>query len=191
VLIFNGPSAKIYGIDGQGAWKPTEHLTLRAGAAWLHARYGSFPNATGTGLDAATQTLVSNQSQDWTHQQLPRAPNFSGFIGGDLDVPLPYGGLLISVNVPFTASYVVNNPSLYGPLAGSLANKQRYRQKGYTLVNGTITWTDPTEHYAISGFVRNLTNKKYFILYSSSGVLGDYGITANPRVFGARVEYKF
>ena len=190
-LVFNGPSADIYGIDAQGSWSPTSNFTLRAGAAWLRARYGTFPNATGTGLNTTSNTLVPNQSQDWSGQQLPRAPDFSGFVGADLKFPTPRGEFLLSLNVPFTTSYVVNNPSLFGPLAGPRADKQRYRQSGYAQINATLNWTDPSDRLSVGIFARNLTNERYFILYSSSGAFGDYAVTANPRVIGARAGYKF
>lgn len=43
----NAASAKIYGIEGDLAYRPpsVEGLTLRAAASWNHARYGSFRNA--------------------------------------------------------------------------------------------------------------------------------------------------
>ncbi|HYD47718.1 MAG TPA: hypothetical protein VEB21_05190, partial [Terriglobales bacterium] len=101
------------------------------------------------------------------------------------------GEFLLSLNVPFTTSYVVNNPSLFGSLAGPLANKQRYRQSGYAQINATLNWTDPTNRLSLGIFARNLTNERYFILYSSSGAFGDYAVTANPRVVGVRAGYTF
>jgi iron complex outermembrane receptor protein len=75
-------------------------------------------------------------------------------------------------------------------LAGAVATKQRYRQPGYALWNATITWTDPTDHYWVSLFGRNLTDKTYFnnLRGFASGDEGDY---APPRIIGGRIGYRF
>jgi iron complex outermembrane receptor protein len=190
-FVTNGPKARIYGIDGQVTLTPAERLNVRLGAAWVHARYRSFTNAVGTGLNAATGLNVNPQTQDFTGLPLQRSPSFSGNIGVDYDLLTSYGDVLFATNVKFTTSYVPSDGSTYGVLASSgLVNKQRYVQEGYVLVNGNITWTDPSGHYSVGAFVRNLTDKKYWITYNSSA-RGDYGTYAAPRTFGGRVKYMF
>lgn len=190
ILVVNGPKSHIYGADSQFIWTPVDRLNLRIGGAYVHARFLSFPNASGTGLNAATNTNVAGQVQDWSGQQLPRAPSFTGNVSADYDILTSYGDFLIAANASFTTSYVVGNGSLYGPLAGALANKQRYRQGGYALLNTQVTWTDPSGHYSLGVFVRNLTDKKYWLNYQGSAP-GDYGTYAPPRVFGGRVKATF
>lgn len=114
----NAKSAKIYGVDGQLTWTLIDKLNVMLGGAYLHARYGTFPNATGNGLNVATGLNVGGQTQDWSNQQMARAPDFSGNIGVDYTVPLAGGALRLSGNVSYTDSFVVSNPALYGPLAG-------------------------------------------------------------------------
>ena len=43
---------------------PVDNLNIRVGAAWVHARYGDFPGASGTGLNPATNLNVSPQARD-------------------------------------------------------------------------------------------------------------------------------
>ncbi|WCT74434.1 TonB-dependent receptor [Sphingomonas naphthae] len=186
----NAPKAEIYGMDTQITVTPVANLNLRAGGAYLHARYKNFINAIGTGLNPVTDTNVINQPQNWSGQQMARAPRFAGNAGFDYNIPMGDGGVMFTGNVNYTDSYVVNNASLFGPLAGALANQQRYRQKHYALVNGTITWTDPTGTYHIGIFGRNLTNRRYRIT-STGNSNGDYGSLAEPITYGVRAGFNF
>jgi len=189
-LTTNGPKSEIYGIDGQLTFTPTEALNIRFGAAYLHARYIDFTTATGTGFNPVTNLNIPSQSQDWSDKQMARSPTFSGTAGIDYELDTAQGNFVFALTGSFTTSYVVNNPSLYGPAAGALASKQRYRQGGYALVNGQINWTDKSEHFYLGVFAKNLTNKRYFINYSALGS-GDVGVYASPRIVGVKAGYKF
>lgn len=186
----NAPAAEIYGVDAQFGFTPFEGLNIQAGGAWLHARYTDFPNATGNGLNILTG-LNTSQGQNWSGQQMARAPNFSGNLNVDYSFPFISGEMQLGGNVTYTDSYVVNNASLYGPLAGSaLANKQRYRQGAYALLNASVTWTDPSGHLSLGMFGRNITDQRYRSTYSGSG-LGDYSGMAPPRSLGVKIGYKY
>jgi len=187
----NAPLAEIYGIDGQLSINPVDRLNIRAGGAYLHARYRDFTNAVGTGLNIGTGFNASGQVQDWSDQQMARAPTTSGYIGVDYALPVAGGSLLLAGNLNYTDSYVIQNPSLYGPLAGpALAGEQRYRQSAYTLLNAQVTWTDRTNHYSLGAFARNLTDEKYRLTYNGNA-RGDYSTPAWPRQLGVKLGYKF
>ncbi|MFC4594526.1 TonB-dependent receptor [Sphingobium tyrosinilyticum] len=183
-VVSNAPKAEIYGLDGDVSFNPTPRLTLRAGAAYLHARHIDFSNATGTAvnLTGAPVTLPTGavvnpnrnftEIQDWSGHQMPRAPTFSGNVGAEYTADLMGGKLDLSTNVNYTDSFVIENPSLYGSLAGSLANTQRYRQKAYALVNAQIQWTDPSDHFYVGIYGRNLTNKYYRLTYNGNAGVG-------------------
>ena len=103
---------------------------------------------------------MTGQAQDWTGQQMARAPSFSGNLGANYKVPLAGGSLNLSANGSYTASFVISNPSLFGPLGPpGLANKQRYRQGSYALVNAQIGWTDPSDQFTVTVYGDNLTDK--------------------------------
>ena len=189
--ISNAKRAESYGIEAQAAYTPVEDLNLRVGAAYIHARYKDFKNATGTGLNSATQTNVAGQVQDWSGQQMARAPSFTANTGFDYTIDLAGGRLQFSGNASYTTSYVVANPSLFGPLAGAaLANKQRYRQNGYAIFNAQANWTDPSDHFTLGVYGENLGNKRYnFVL--SGGTFGDYSQAIDPISYGVRAGFKF
>ncbi len=187
----NAKKAESYGIDGQLTWTPTPELTLRAGMAYIHARYTDFNNAVGTGLNATTGLNVGGQTQDWSGQQMARAPSFTGNLGFTYEHEVGGGKLALSGNLSYTSSYVVANASLYGPSGpAGLQNTQRYRQDGYALANAQINWTDPSDRFTIGAYADNLTNTRYnFVLSGSS--FGDYSQGNEPATYGVRVGVKF
>jgi iron complex outermembrane receptor protein len=191
LLLQNAPKAKIYGWDNEVTLTPVEHLTLHAGVTWLHGRYGSFPNATGTGVNATNTLNVTNQTQDWTHKRLVRAPDFSGNASIDYEIPLSYGSLMLSGSMNFTSSFPISNASLYGPLAPpELREKQRLVQDSYAIFNASARWTSPGDRYSVMVYGNNLTNKSYRMSYNASA-FGDYSAKAEPITYGVKLGVKF
>jgi iron complex outermembrane receptor protein len=189
--ITNAKAAKVYGLDLQASWAPISDFNLSGGLTYLHARYTDFSNATATGWNAATGLNATNQLQDWSDQQMARAPTFSATLQADYSFDLFRGRAQLAANGSWTSSYVVNNPSLWGPLAGpALAKQQRYRQPNYGLLNLSARWTDPSDHYTLTVFVNNVTNTR-FLLVTSGGSFGDYRQFSQPRSAGVRVGYSF
>lgn len=192
-VVSNAPKAKVYGIDAMVTAQPIQNLNARLGVAYLHARYGAFANALGTGLNSATQVNVSNQVQDWTDQQMARAPSFSGNAALDYTIENVAGGkLALGANVQFTSSFVTNNPSVYGVLATAALQKvQRYRQDAYATLNLQASFSDMDEHYKLTVYVNNATNKSYKMSYNGSGLTGDYAAWSQPVTVGARLGVQF
>jgi iron complex outermembrane recepter protein len=220
VVIVNVPKAKIKGIEGSIDWEVFENFNVRAGATYLHARFGKDARFDGTGVDPRTLGInanddilkrainVTQQGQDLTGLQLPRAPDFSAFFGADYTAELGFGSLRFAANVKYTDSYVVTNPSVWcDPTArtptGAPSNtagcalvpaerqrKQRFREGNYALVNASVQWTDPTDHYYVRVFGTNLTDHRYRLHYTGTGT-GTYSPMAEPRTYGVTVGYKF
>lgn len=190
-LISNAKKAESYGAEAQVTYTPTPNLSIRAGAAYIRARYTDFSNATGNGFNATTGLNVTGQVQNWNGQQMARAPTFTANLGFNYDTDFAGGKLALSANGSYTSSYVVANPSLFGPLAGAaLANTQRYRQDGYALLNAQVNWTDPSGHYTIGIYGDNITNTRYsFVL--SGGAFGDFSQGNEPATYGVRAGFKF
>lgn len=191
-LVSNAPKATIYGAEAEIKWSPIQHLSFDASGAWIHARYGTFTNATGVGYDPSTSTDVPGQVQNLTGLRMPRAPAFSGAFAVNYEFEDVVGGrLMATANIKATSDYVINDPSVYGPLASaSLQRTQRYIQSAYALVNGSLVWTDPTKHYHIGVYANNIFNKYYWLDYAGTA-FGDTGTGAPPKTYGVRIGYKF
>ncbi len=189
-LTSNAKRAEGYGAEAQLGYTPVEDLNLRTGVAYIHARYKDFKNATAIGWNATTGLNVTSQTQDWSGHQMARAPTWAINAGGDYTFDFISGRLNLTANASYTASFVVRDPSLWGPLAGpALANKQRYRQSAYVMVNGQINWTDPSDHFTLGVFCDNCTGTRYQIV-ATGGAFGDIRQFSDPFSFGVRAGFK-
>ncbi|MBV1686138.1 TonB-dependent receptor [Novosphingobium sp. G106] len=191
-IVSNSPKAKVYGVDALLSAQPVHNLNARIGVAYLHARYGAFANALGTGLNSLTQTNITNQVQDWTDQEMARAPEFSGNAALDYTIEGIAGGKLnLAGNVQFTSSFVPNNPSLYGSTASPAMQKvQRFRQGAYATLNLQASLSDMDDRYKITVYANNVTNKSYKMAYNGS-FTGDYAVWSQPVTAGARLGVLF
>jgi iron complex outermembrane receptor protein len=130
--------------------------------------------------------------QDLSGLQMSRAPNFTANVGADYLVPNGEGGLRLAVNVKYTDSYVVTNPSVWGPLVpAQFQRQQRFREGKYALVNASITWTDPSGHYYVRAWGNNLTDHRYRLHYTGNNSWGSYSPLAEPLTFGGTLGFKF
>lgn len=197
-VLSNAKAAEGYGGELQLTWTPAERFNLRVGAAYNRARYTDFRNAQGNGFNAASATNltngrnVSNQLQDWSGKQLVNAPEWTGNVGFDYTIDLAGGELAFVSNASFSSSFVSRDASLWGPLAAPLAdpNKQRFRSKGYAMVNGQINWTEPGGHLTLGLYCNNCTNEQ-FVTYLSGGTWGDYRLFNEPVTYGVKVGFQY
>jgi iron complex outermembrane recepter protein len=156
---------------------------------------------------------------DLSGKQLSRAPDFSGYLGFDYLIPNGDGGIRIAANAKYTDSYVVTNPSIWGgePAAALIArrnaagnqnlapnnnalfagtpfadraNEQRARQGSFVLLNASVQWTDPLDHYYVRVWGNNLLDKKYRVHYNPLAG-GTYAPIGEPLTFGVTAGYKF
>lgn len=190
-VIGNAPTAKIYGADFQVAVQPADKLNITLGGTYLHARYGTFPNASGVGVDPTNTFNINQPRQDWSKIQMARAPDFSANIAIDYTFEVARGSLRIGGDARYTDSYVPTNPAVFGPVAPvELRRKQRFRQPNHTLIGAEITWTDPTDHYWIGAYGTNLTGVK--VKASETGTAnGNYFLAGPPAQYGVKAGYKF
>jgi len=63
-------------------------------------------------------------------------------------------------------------------------------QGGYSLVNASVGWADPSGHFDVRVWSKNLNGKKY-ISYASSSIFGDQYYPAEPRTYGVTARYHF
>jgi iron complex outermembrane recepter protein len=213
VVVTNVPSAEIYGVEGSVEFEIVDNLTIRGGATWLHARFGDGAFVDGTAVNPNLPGINTNsdplktyrnvsQTQNLSGLQLARAPDFTAFLGIDYLIPMGDGGLRFGANVRYTDSYVVTNPSIWcDPTAANGAicagipadrqREQRFREGAFALINASVTWTDPTDHYFVRVWGNNLTDHKYRLHYTGNGTWGSYSPLAEPLTYGATVGYKF
>ena len=200
--ITSATSSRIYGADVSWDFNVTHELDLAGGVAYLHARYRDFKGASGTdtiinpgAANNLTEITSSANPQDWSGLPAVRAPTWSGNFSATYTVDVGGGSLQLVGSGYATTRYAPKDDSLvrFVTPAGatiSTTGQRRFLQGAYVTFNTQANWTDPSGTYTIGGYLRNVTNKRYRITYTSSAS-GDYATFSEPRTYGVRLSAKF
>ena len=65
-----------------------------------------------------------------------------------------------------------------------------FEENGYVVLNASLSWTDPSDHFKATVFFDNITNNRYFFLARGTAFGNSYRITA-PRSVGFRLSAKY
>lgn len=154
--IINAAKATSSGLDLQVAYKLVDWLTLNADYSVLWTRYDSFVvgslNNTGNHLSSAPPNKLT-LSADWRYPL------------GD------FGKLIGAVSYSWIDSY--NTGAAADP---------RLQIPDYGLINANLGWADAEDHYRITVWARNLTNKGYILTRSTQTITAEY--LGEPRMIG-------
>ena len=168
-LFENAGKASIYGAEVEFSAALTQDLTVNFNGGYL-----------GGGYDQ----LVGDFGEEISDKrELVNAPKWNGQLGLEYWFDIGANG---SLSANFSASY---RSKTYLTVSSS----EELAQGGYSLLDMSIRYQSPDEHWQIMLYGKNLTDKEYrqhgFDLSASPGVqLGYYG---TPRTFGIDVKYGF
>jgi iron complex outermembrane receptor protein len=189
----NAASGEIYGVEGQFDIHLTERLTIRANGAYTHGRYTRFPNASAVVTAASpgnlllatdtTNPLTTITSQDLRHVQLPRAPDWSGDLSLNYDMPTRLGLFEVSADVNAFSDYAPDTVLLD-------TNRRNVLNIGTHAIASLSVNFRKDDHVSVSVYVRNITNAYYFTDkdYTSLGI---FALPVEPRTVGVRLGYTF
>lgn len=186
----NAAAARIYGVEAQINARVTEDFNVNAGGAYTHARYTHFPNASVSALNAfglnspSCPDTLHPCTQDWSGQQIARAPDWTFDVGADYTTRTSIGKLVFAGNLAYTSSYVT--------VKGDLLNgKFRYGDGAYALLNLRASWSPPdNDHLTLTVGGTNVTNTRYYF-YRSGNATGDYHVLGQPATWSLRADYSF
>ena len=177
-LTVNAAKAHIYGLDGDITYEVTPDFTLTVAGTYTHAKYKDFPNALAQYLDVTDPaTYLTAYSVDASDNRVERTPSFAGNVSANYVFPLADGEMKLNGNVFYTGSYY------FDPA-------HQLKQPSYMLLNLKATWTDPSDHFDLSIFGKNVTDEKYFVAnfldpYSARARFGE------PATYGASITYRY
>lgn len=178
----NAALAKIYGLEAALSVAVTDELSLSASAAYNHARYTSYTNASifppkGTLLNSLTPAV-----QDWSGLRIIGAPDWTANVGFQYVHPTAIGAVGVAGNIYYSSAYA---PGYDDQLNGTY----RYQQGAYALGNVNVSLA-PDTHWKFLLWSRNVTDKLVRITYGGNP-FGDNAVYAEPRTYGIKVEYSF
>lgn len=187
-IILNGEKAELYGVDLDVEAALTDRLTLTGGAEWLHAKLKKFTNATCavTPFPFPQAVLATNPGGgviqvpcDASGNRIPFAPKVTLNIGVNYEVPVAGAKVVFNVTNAYSSSYFGEPDNVV-------------KQKGFNMLNGSVTWTAPGDRLSVGAFLRNALDKVVFGQMSApppSGFQADY--SNPPRTYGVNLTYRF
>ena len=172
-MVQNAGTSHIYGVEFESEWKATPADYISAFLTYLHARYTVFNN----GVDPQNPSV---DIPSLAGNQLPNAPDESIRLEYRHDFPLWNGGALS----PLVASYWQSTSY------SDAVNTPIYKIGGYSKTDFQLTYSDPSEHWKVQGYVQNIENHAVrnadFEIFG--GVYSDFN---PPRTYGIRASYKY
>jgi iron complex outermembrane receptor protein len=175
LLISNGASSQIYGIDMDANALLTQYWRLHAGATFLHAKFTSYPDADLTIPEPGFGNEYSTENAAGNH--IPLAPTAIATLGMDYTIPTLVGKFNINGTFSHNSGWWAEPDN-------------RLKQPAYELFSAQLAWMPNGGVYEVDLWGKNLANEAYaYALFSESQ--GDVIQYAPPRTFGIRVKATF
>jgi iron complex outermembrane receptor protein len=181
--VLNAASLKAKGFEAQVGLAVSDGLSLQANAAYVHARYGNFPNSPCYPGQTAAQGCV-NGTYDITGFSLPNAPDWTFDLSADYHRPLTD-----RLNLRTRANYYWHSRTFFAQ-----QNQAVTRQSGYGIMNASIGVERADSRWGVSLFCRNCFDKRFVASIATSNPATDYVqnlTTTSFRSIGVSVEAKF
>lgn len=173
----NGAKGTVKGAELELEAQPTDFLHLRAAVSFLDTEYTDFKN---------TNPNTGVVTGDYSGNSFVRSPRNVVALGADYTFPLEISGKLVAGgDVSF------RDKEYFLADRQSSADKT-LSQPHYTLANTRLTWFSPDEKLSVTGYVNNVTDRRYQVHGRPNGTLGQYVITyGDPRTVGLSVTSRF
>ncbi len=143
----------------------TENWLLQANYAYLDAEYDTFKDG----------------AVNYSHNDLPRAPQDNFFVRSAYTTPLPNGSA-----IDWVASYAYTGTFYFEP-----SNVPASKEPGYGVIDASATWTSRQETWSFSVWGKNLDNEEYRVSSIISNIAGTVDLWGPPRTYGATLKYTF
>ncbi|WP_176599206.1 MULTISPECIES: TonB-dependent receptor [Sphingobium] len=187
----NAGSAEGYGVELELNATPMDGLNLGGSAAYLHATYSDYRNAsiicfdpTGTSNPAAPGATLYSCSTDLTGTTLPHAPRFTA----SLNASYTFAVADWTANLAGVMQY--RSKFLFYP--GASGEAQFDKEAGYAVVNFSGYVSPPSmDKLRVGFYLDNAFNKDYAILKTTFQPYALIRDAAKPRTYGIRAEYSF
>lgn len=195
-LISLDGSLKGLEIDAQFA--VTNRLRLSASLGLIDSKYadGDCPGTPIAGFPAQVGSCVvsSGGPVSVAGNPFPYAAKSSINLGVDWDaVEIGNGKVIVHADAAYTGRFYFDSFKDYsrGPLVKVASGDFGNGEGNYWVVNGRLTYA--TDHFSVSAWVKNLTDKVYYPFgISLENLFGNgYRVRSQPRTFGLEATAKF
>lgn len=173
--IQNAGDARIKGFEVELTAAPTDALTITASVGYLDAKY--------TSVDGPAQVAPNPfQAGVFAGANLPKTPKWKFNISPRYEVTLGNEGKVIFL-ADYTHSAKLDNDTERAFLLARPATD---------VLNGSITYKDPGEHWDVTLGMTNITDERY-LTNGQAQIAGGlfYGTFSRPREWYAKLGFKF
>ncbi|MDT8757222.1 TonB-dependent receptor [Sphingomonas psychrotolerans] len=173
----NAAKARTNGAEIELEARPVEGLSLTGAVGILDTKYD--------------ELQVVNGGADLSGARFVRAPKLT--LNGSATYTIPLGA---SGSVDLAADARYTSRQFYYITPQDTVNRYLLTQKGYTIANARISYTDASDRYTVSAFVNNLFDTDYLnhALPSANpgqGITGDTVAWGDPRTYGVSLIARF
>ena len=173
----NAAKAHTNGAEIELEARPVEGLSLTGAVGILDTKYD--------------ELQVVNGGADLSGARFVRAPKLT--LNGSATYTIPLGA---SGSVDLAADARYTSRQFYYITPQDTVNRYLLTQKGYTIANARISYTDASDRYTVSAFVNNLFDTDYLnhALPSANpaqGITGDTVAWGDPRTYGVSLIARF
>lgn len=174
--VVNGAKARLYGLDVDFDAKLTDNFSLSGGFALLHAEFTDYRNAVGSNpRPTGGATLIVT---DATGNRIPQSQKFAGTLAADYETPIGSSKIRLNLTANYNGNYYIEPDNFL-------------RQGDYVMLNGSVTWTSPDDHYSVSVWGRNLADERIITNASSQAIGYPISYGQAPRTFGVTAKVDF
>ncbi|HTV96157.1 MAG TPA: TonB-dependent receptor [Steroidobacteraceae bacterium] len=183
-FVSNAANSRIYGLEGQVRYQLLRNFDINAGAAYLNAKYTSFPDAPGyapcltsAAACGANYGLSLPAIINASGYDMARSPRFTASAGGRYTMDFLRGRLAFSANAYYTSLF-------YEDLADELP------QHAYATLGLRAEWTDPSGKLSLAVYGENVTDRRFYLQAYPENEAWPVTWNAPDEVFG-EVKYRF
>ncbi len=176
IVIINGPSARLKGIDAEFNLRATKAFRINASAQILSGKYNSaFPTCLiGTPLGGVPLTTGNCQGND-----LPVTAKLTTTLAPEYRITLAgEGELSLNANWYHSSGWFTDSDNVI-------------RQPAFDEFGASARWTSPNERYNLELWGKNLSNARSFNAQTEIQTGDHYTSYAAPRTYGVRAGIKF
>ncbi len=185
--------AKIWGIESEFLWAPTDGLLFNANASYLNTSLGGLAPGQETSDPAnpaqwngvGTPTKTPEVRLTLKGNELPYAPKFKVAVGGEYSMPLGAGGWTATLRGDYSwqSSYFARE-----------FNTVNDKIKAWSIANALLRFSNADATINVEAYVKNIFNKDNITnSIIESDLVGSYrnARILEPRTYGVTTTFRF
>lgn len=187
--VTNAGEAEVTGIEGDLTYAATDKLQLGAGFGFQNAEFTDMPNGqanppcaaapTDAGCIALGGLGLATLSEDQEGNQLPQAPDLTGYLRATYTQPLDdMGEISFTLISSYTDEYSFTSDNLYN-------------EDSKVLTNANVHWMSANGTYEVAGYITNLTDEEFYTHMAPYSASGGWKVPGAPRMYGVNLTVNF